>query len=609
MMNDPVFIEGLESIDQVFCGLMQRLAPTDDPWIKAAVALLSRVSGEGHVCLDLDLAGRQIREAGLQHLIEDGAPASGVWRRRLLEYPPVGAPGTFKPMILDGPRLYLHRYWHHENTLATALLQRCRTFCPEPNREALEKILNIYFADEDADQQEAGLMAATRTLAVISGGPGTGKTHTLARIILMLQDLSPAKPLRVKLAAPTGKAAARMQESIKAALDRLRPSGEASQTMVPEAQTLHRMLGAVPGLGRFRYHADHLLSADVVIVDEASMIDLALMAHLMRAIPDQARLIITGDKDQLASVEAGAVLGDICYGLGGVTSGQGDRSDYVDGFETNTAPPSPLSNHIIVLRKNYRFSAASGLGALSRAINSGDHEEAVQLLAPGHNNGLGLKPVPGAAALSDALIGEVVSAYGPLMGRNDPREALEQLSRLKILTVVRQGPFGVQAINRTVERILHSQGLIRTMPRPSGWYAGRPVLITRNDYFHNLFNGDMGIALGSAEEEDRQMLRVVFADQRGGYRHLTPFQVPSHETVYAMTVHKSQGSEFERVILILPDQDVPILTRELLYTAVTRARSSLLILGHPDLLRLALERRVVRASGLRLALWPDAERV
>lgn len=607
-MIDPAYLEGFEPYDRVLCDLIQRLAPTDDPWIRATVALLSRVCGEGHVCLDLTQAGRQVPDHGLQDLLGPRLPSSKAWRQRLLNYPAVGRPGAFRPLILDGPRLYLHRYWHHENRLAKALLRRCSGDDATLNGGDLGKALARCFPGKDAGQQKAAVLAATRTLAVISGGPGTGKTHTLARIILMLQHLLAEKPLRIKLAAPTGKAAARMQESLHAAVEHLVPRNAAAELTVPEAQTLHRLLGIVPGAGHGRYHADHRLVADVVIVDEASMIDLALMARLVEAVPDQARLIITGDKDQLASVEAGAVLGDICSGLADPGEPADQEIPAGNASPATAAPDNSLKSHIVVLRKNYRFSTASGLGALSRAINTGSSQEVLRLLDATGDRNLMLQPACGGAALADLLQSDVEAAYGPLMRHTDARQAVEQLNRLKILTVVRQGPYGVRAVNQLVERILFNKGFLPALPaREPAWYAGRPVLITRNDYFHNLFNGDMGVTLFPESDQEREGLRVAFADHLGQTKYLAPYQVPPHETVYAMTVHKSQGSEFDRVILVLPDQDLPILTRELLYTAVTRARTSLLILGDPDVLSRGLARRVVRASGLRAALWPDSD--
>ncbi|MBI5895849.1 MAG: exodeoxyribonuclease V subunit alpha [Desulfobacterales bacterium] len=452
------------------------------------------------------------------------------------------------------------------------------------------------FPEGATDQQKAARLAASRRFSVISGGPGTGKTYTVAKIILLLQRLAAGRPLKILLAAPTGKAAARMQEAVAGLLKKETAGQGADEKALPEAQTLHRLLGYNPIEARFRYDAGHPLAADAVIVDEASMIDLALMHQLVQAVPPEARLVLVGDKDQLASVEAGAVLGDICHGA----EVQGDDPAFDPAAVR--AEERPLARHIAILAHSYRFDAESGIGALSRSINSGDADQVLSLLTAGRLPAVTLRPLGDWEQVTAALEAEIAHAWNPLFQHPEPGEAFACLNRFRILTAVRKGPFGVEAMNKRVERILHRQGLILPIPNAQ-WYPGRPVMITHNDYNHGLFNGDVGIAIERSVASPGSM-QVLFPGPQGSFKAMATHQLPEHETVYAMTIHKSQGSEFERIMVVLPDADLPLLTRELIYTAVTRARAAIQIWAHPELLARAVQRPIQRASGLRDMLWP-----
>jgi exodeoxyribonuclease V alpha subunit len=460
------------------------------------------------------------------------------------------------------------------------------------------------FTAGDADQQRAIKVALNNRFAVISGGPGTGKTFTIAQIILCLQRLGAGKNLQIKLAAPTGKAAARLQQALDQAFETMRKTGREIPADVCPAQTIHRLLGAVPGKTRFLFNDRKQIPADVVIVDEASMIDLALMAKLIQAVPVSARLILVGDKDQLASVEAGAVLGDICAGL---------QWDHTREKDTGTKKPSnvvrtnkmvDLGAHIVVLKKNYRFDANSGIDALGSAVNAGDVERTLDLLQNESNRDIELKPFNTSKDMQAALERLVAEKIAPAFTMREAQDALRQLNTLKILTALRKGPVGVQALNQWVEQILVRHDVIESYQGSSPeWYSGRPVMITCNDYYRNLFNGDMGIAMRNAPSRSAA-LQVIFPASKQGVKFMVPEQLPAHETVYAMTVHKSQGTEFDQVVLVMPDMDVPLLTRELLYTAITRARRRVEIWGRWDILKKAIPRRIRRASGLTQALWP-----
>jgi exodeoxyribonuclease V alpha subunit len=373
------------------------------------------------------------------------------------------------------------------------------------------------------------------------------------------------------------------------------------------------MLKPMTGSPYFRYNRKNPLMADVVVVDEASMVDLALMAKLLAAVPENARLILIGDKDQLASVEAGSVLGDICDRnvmhafsapfMNRIKDLTGeDLQHREDGVQT-TGVQSGLQDAVVVLQKSYRFAVGSGIGALSRAVNRADPEGAFQMLADKNDKSITWQTLKADKALFENLSRQIVSGYQSYLKTGDPAAALQHLQRFKILCAVNIGPLGVHAINKLAEQELRRQNLIPADPTAENpWYAGRPVLITRNHYPLRLFNGDIGVTLPDAEAGDDQ-LAVFFAGDSGEVRRFKPYQIPAHTTVYAMTVHKSQGSEFDEVLCILPEKDFPILTRELIYTALTRARKKMTIWGTRSIIRNAIGRQIERTSGLRDALW------
>ena len=583
--------------DWAFADAVRRLGPCGDPWVALAAALVSRAATAGHVCLDLEMLHAQGLQGEEGEDLGIAALDPQQWRRRLHACPAVGAPGAYRPMILDGRRLYLHRYATYERNLAREIRRRCAADAADLDDRLLTAALGELFPEGATDQQTAARLAAGRRFSVISGGPGTGKTYTVAKIILLMHRLAAGRPLKILLAAPTGKAAARMQEAVAALLKKESRGQGADESALPQAQTLHRLIGYNPTDARFRYHAEQPLAADAVIVDEASMIDLALMHQLVQAVPPEARLVLVGDKDQLASVEAGAVLGDICHGA------SAQASPAVPERSADAAEGQSLERHIAILAHSYRFDAGSGIGALSRAINAGDAGQVLALLADQRMPAVSLRPLSDWAHIDAALEADIAQAWSRLSQHPAPGEAFECLTRFKILTAVRKGPFGVEALNARVERILRRREWIAAKTAEAGWYPGRPVMITRNDYNHGLFNGDVGIAMEGAGASSGPM-QVIFPGPQGSFKALAPHQLPEHETVYAMTIHKSQGSEFEKIMVVLPDADLPLLTRELIYTAVTRARAAIQIWADPALLARAVQRPIQRASGLRDMLWP-----
>jgi exodeoxyribonuclease V alpha subunit len=596
-------------LDCHFAAFIARQAGGDSPSLALAAALVSRRRSEGHSCLDLrEVAGSVFPDQPIEGIKPIPMPTLKTWVQDLKRSPVVGSPGEFKPLILDAQhRLYLHRYWEYEQSLASQILRRAAVQPDETDSEELGRKLPALWSADPAGainwQCVAAVAAARRRFCVISGGPGTGKTHTLVLILALLLELERDAKLRIAVAAPTGKAAARIQDSIRSAKAAL-PCSEAIKAQLPErAMTVHRLLGSIPDSVYFRHDAEHPLPYDVVAVDEASMVDLALMAKLFQAIPPSARVILLGDKDQLASVEAGAVLGDICAaaGEGGFSAEFGSHFERLTGkpLPSGLAAGSPLADCVVQLRRNYRFGEPSAIYRLSHAINAGRTEEALAIIhdcACGRASDLVAAALPQRARLKGALRGPVTDGFREFLLATDPLAALAALGRFRILCALREGPFGLAGLNQMTEGILSEAGLIR----PAGpWYAHRPIMVTRNDYNLKLFNGDIGVVLPDAASGEP---RAFFPGPDNEVRKFLPLRLPEHQTAYALTVHKSQGSEFERVLLVLPDRESPVLTRELLYTGITRARQSVELWFEEKVFRAALGRRVSRASGLRDAL-------
>ena len=607
-------------LDLHFARFMTELAGRDSPELFLAAALVSRSTREGHICLDLSfLEGRPLTDGELEGYPPICPPLSQ-WRRVLEASGVVGKPGDYRPLILDGrSRLYLYRYWDYEKKLADFIRERTgnrngkpQIFADEAGigpallKDGLDRLFPP-LPDEDTDwQRVAAITSLWNGFSVISGSPGTGKTTTVAKIMALLLEHSKGKMLRIVLAAPTGKAAARLEEAIKKTRETLR-CPESVRTAIPEkATTIHRLLGTIPNSPYFFYNSENPLPVDVAIVDEASMVDLPLMSKLVQAIPPLARLILLGDKDQLASVEAGAVLGDIC-GKGSLDAFSREFSGELKKYTGNGiqvvshAGESPgICDSLVQLQRNYRFGEESGIGHLASAVNRGEGDRALTFLKSGTYRDIQWSELPRPDLLAPALSENLINNFKDYLQAIDLKTNIEEIFDLfdgfRILCALRQGPFGTAALNLLVEQILRRENLIRP---DTSWYRGRPVMITRNDYNLRLFNGDIGIILPGGDNE----LYAFFRDAGGAWRKLSPSRLPEHETVYAMTVHKSQGSEFDRIHLILSDRESPVLTRELIYTGVTRARREVTIWGREDVFRAAVSRRIVRTSGLHDALW------
>ncbi|MFJ2363604.1 exodeoxyribonuclease V subunit alpha [Pseudomonas sp. NPDC087697] len=652
----------LRALDRAFVAFLHELAPDGDPLVLLAAALTSHQLGHGHVCLDLfetlkepDFALSLPPEGDLQtgtlllpsQLLE--ALVGAHWCKVLASSSLValaadgGDEAMQRPLVLSGKRLYLRRYWTYERRIDSALRQRLVAHEPAPDdlSERLSGLFGQASSGAQIDWQKLACALATRgAFSIVTGGPGTGKTTTVVRLLALLQApaVEVGKPLRIRLAAPTGKAAARLTESISQQVRTLQVADNVRDKIPSDVTTVHRLLGSRPGTRHFRHHAGNRLPLDVLVVDEASMIDLEMMANLLDALPIHARLVLLGDKDQLASVEAGAVLGDLCRDAeaGWYSPQTRDWLEAVSGEDLSSCglqedvdASHPLAQQVVMLRHSRRFGEGSGIGQLARWVNQQQADEARKLLAARSHADLFSLALKGEQdrALERLLLeghGEGPQGYRHYLSLlrnqrpsfNSPpddscwvewaRSVLQAFDAFQLLCAVRKGPWGVEGLNQRITGALLKARLIDSDQQ---WYEGRPVLMTRNDYGLGLMNGDIGIALKLPErdgqEAGREVLRVAFArnDGQGGVRFVLPSRLNDVETVYAMTVHKSQGSEFAHTALILPDALNPVLTKELIYTGITRAKDWFsLIEPRTGIFEEAVRRKVKRLSGLMLEL-------
>lgn len=573
----------LTNLDHYFADFIVRIegAPREGLWV--AAALVSAVSSRGSVCLDLfSSAGCAV----VSIRPESGSPQTPTaerWHELLLNCVTVGRPGDYTPLVLDAAgRLYLHRSWDFERRVAEGILSRSALVSHSVT--GVTEALDRYFPPTGNVldlQREAAQAALSRRFTVISGGPGTGKTSTVARILALLVELVDGPPPAILLAAPTGKAAMRLKQSISRSAEEL-PLSEAVRAVLPqEVSTIHRLLGVMPGRSDFRHNRSNQLSCDVLVVDEASMIDLPLMARLLEALPDDTRIILLGDRDQLASVEAGAVMSDICGG---------SRHDAL------SAGGRPA---IIHLTKSYRFDDRSGIGRLSRLINAGDGAGALALLSSGLYEDVCWRALPSAESFAESFKAAAAEGFAAYARATSPADALGQLDRFRILAPHREGRHGVASLNRLAESVVATAGQDVSSGIPL-----LPIMVTGNNYDLGLYNGDTGVMTVAGGEEGHT---VFFPAQDAGLRRISALRLPPHESAFVLTVHKTQGSEFDKVLLILPDQLSDVLSRELLYTAVTRARTGMEIWGDQDVFCRAVERCIERRSGLADRLWKGGQ--
>lgn len=654
----------LRTLDAALAAFLAREVQDASPLLILAAALASHQLGRGHACLDLS---QTLRDPGFALSLppeggEDSAPGEplplpaavleGVtladWLAALAYPQLVGEGAGETPLVRVGNRLYLRRYWQYEQSVRAGIDARLAPPLSLPG-DALRDVLEVLFPPHVGGpapdwQKLACALAARSAFAIVTGGPGTGKTTTVVRLLAVLQALAladtPARPLRIRLAAPTGKAAARLNESIAGAVAKLKltglPDAETLRAHIPvDVTTLHRLLGSRPDTRHFRHHAGNPLPLDVLVVDEGSMVDLEMMAAVLTALPARARLVLLGDKDQLASVEAGAVLGQLC-----MRAGMGHYTPETVAWLTQTCTEQvgselidpdgqALDQAVVMLRHSYRFSGDSGIGQLAAAVNAGSVEDVRRALDHGHadlarvalagedESALRRLVIDGSQKAhrdtgqdGSAPVGyrhylETVTGKRPPAGTGQSRidewahQVLAAHGQFQLLCALRRGQWGVEGLNRRIAGWLRETGLISAA---DGWYPGRPVLVTRNDYSLGLMNGDIGITLELPAAAGTGPLRVAFAagDGSNGIKWVQPSRLQAVETVYALTVHKSQGSEFTHAALVLPERINPILTRELVYTGITRAKRWLSLVegGGASVLEQSVQRRVLRQSGL-----------
>lgn len=661
--------------------------------------VVSHEMGKGHICVELahaDFAAMLGLYGESAHQLNSRV-ANIDWRALFVASAVVGlsmtnGPSAVSPLIFDGTRLYLHRYWHYEVVLADRLnslsapvalsssqrtnlahtlnhlfarqylylfnalkeleqsgkssaVSRQQLVCDhldivkadEVDWEAVDALLQSVHHTSELNklddlvpesvclnwQKVAAAVAVTRRFAVISGGPGTGKTTTVTKLLSALIEQAHSENIvpTIKLVAPTGKAAARLTESIGSAVDKL-PLDPHIKALIPtESSTLHRLLGAIPNRAEFRHNKDNLIHVDVLVIDEASMIDLSMMFKLMDALPSHTRVILLGDKDQLSSVEAGAVLGDICSfnssgNMTGFSPAQSKLIAELTSFHAITEHSSQhpnqtvssISDSLCMLQKSYRFDARSGIGQLAKAVNSGSVTKLDSVLAKGFSD---IERYVISSENYHLMLKTLVKEYGRYLKRaNDlmtltsgetesqeqkAKAVLSLFSQCRLLCAIRDGDYGVVGLNHRIEQALVARRFIQTQDEL--WYHGRPVMVTRNDHALGLYNGDIGICLRD-ESEDVVRLKVYFELPNGSVKSILPSRVPEHETAYAMTIHKSQGSEFDLTLMILPPDYLPILTRELIYTGLTRAKSRLMLFADEAVLKRGVRVKTERVSGL-----------
>ncbi|TWH99716.1 DNA helicase/exodeoxyribonuclease V alpha subunit [Luteimonas cucumeris] len=599
---------GLRTLDHALAQSLRRLEPDTPDEVLAAAALASLAIAQGH-------AGFDPARPQLPGDATIDWPDAQAWREQLVNSRWVGTPRPEQiapgdaPLVFEQGLLYLRRYREYERRLASGLKRIAGSAVADSDAASLQPLFAALFPQDgddrvagDGGQARAAALALRRSLLLVTGGPGTGKTTTIARVLLLLlaQARGAGRTLpRIALAAPTGRAAERMAESLRIVATQLRaiPGVDAAlcDALPQDARTLHRLLGTIPDSPRFRHGADAPLPFDVIVIDEASMVDLPLMCKLVEAVPDGARLILLGDRDQLPSVEAGDVLAAIGDAAGEEAAIPPELASWFGAG--GAATPSlenrgPLAGHRVQLRRGYRQSDALDLAPLADAMRNGDGNRALALLRDGALAGVQFHP-----GLHDPLAGAtrkpLLAHWQALMTLDDPVQALACAGKLRLLTALRDGAQGAHALNARIE-----EALAGAQREP--YFHGRLLLVTQNSYRHGLFNGDIGVCLRDPAAGPAQTGAVTawFADGAGGVRGFHPSALPAHDGAFAMTVHKAQGSEFDEVWLLLPRHDARTLSRELLYTAITRARHALHICASEEVLRAALARHAQRISGL-----------
>ena len=594
-----------------------------DKDLETAAYAVSLKLAEGHTCVNIDhynneLKGKEMEDVGLKPIALPSLLKSSFVSTDT---------NKIQPFILNEGHLYLQRYFSYETDIITHIKQLItegdksledNTVLLSKHKAFIEhlfsdhKVFDTFSDEENVNWQlVAAITAMISNFSIITGGPGTGKTTAVAKLLAILYTINPKT--KIALAAPTGKAAARMKESLMSAVirgdnDKHHLIRELNNDMKSfeklDASTLHRLLGYRPGTHYFKHDATHPLDYDVVIVDECSMIGASMMAKLLQAIKPTAKLIMLGDKDQLASVEAGSIFGDICLTQEGLMNTLSrHRAQMINSFIKDEAASlgecytydgddkNVLQQHIIELKKSWRFKSTEGIGEFSHAIiNNTLSEELLNREAPPAGQYVKVCQDYAAPELT-----ELMNAYKAYIQEENIPKALSKMNDVRFLCAVRSGNYGVTHYNNLISSHLEKEGIIS--PNTT-FYENQPIMITQNDKEHQLFNGDIGL-IRKDKEKDKYMAYFEDSEAELGYRALPTTYLPQYTTVFAMTIHKSQGSEFAHVGIVLPnDKNTPLLTRELIYTAITRAKERAIIFSSNEVLKAGASQQVERASGI-----------
>ncbi|HEX2956810.1 MAG TPA: exodeoxyribonuclease V subunit alpha [Chitinispirillaceae bacterium] len=571
-----------EHFDHYFAEFLNSLTSSPCQAVYCAAALASNLLREGHIWCNLSEFADKIYVTTDKPDTENRFPALNSWLEDLSRSEVTGSSGEYKPLILEYESICLYRYWNYELQAAEMIKKIGGYKHPQFPSPVIEQCVRAITGESPLDhyQYDAVLSAVHNSFTVITGGPGTGKTTTVARIVAVLRLLYTDRPFRIALAAPTGKAAMRLGESLKHALASFSLDNNIRDHFSAETQTIHRLLGTIPGSIYFRYNRQHPLPFDLVIIDEASMVDISLMAKLLEAIPAGCRLILLGDKDQLASVEAGSVLADICK--------IAEHSATPDAYQSpDISRESPIS--LITLKKSFRFQKDSGIGQLAESINNGLVESVFSTLSTG--NQCHFTHIPDSTTLRRELVAQSKQWFDQLLTAKEPDTALDLLYQFRILTTLRHGAWGAESINNVMKECCKSTFYWHDA---SLLFDGMPIMVTTNDYRNELFNGDTGVIFWQSSQ-----YYAFFKDRTDAIRSIPLRSIASWEPSFAITVHKSQGSEFSNTVFVLPPLDTPLLSRELIYTAVTRSRTSISILGTEPVLKAGITRSTKRCSGLQ----------
>jgi exodeoxyribonuclease V alpha subunit len=585
-----------------FAEFIKELSGSNNEVLFYLMLIISRWTEEGHICLNLNnLCNETLNE------ITDGFdfPETDRIREILLDSGCVGIPGDSAPLILDNNLLYFERFYSDEKELLKNIFLRLnkKITLPLNFQKIIKGLVQDLFPENNNNinwQAVSAVTAVLKYFTVISGGPGTGKTTTVIKILILLIEINnklfnPVKPLNIILCAPTGKAAARLKESLENYKDNLNIRDDNLLSLPKEGYTIHRLINELK--------RDYTAPPDIVVVDEASMADLSILRKLFSAIPDTTRVILLGDKDQLASVEAGAVLGDICSGVADYNySGSFYKCiEKYCGYKTDNQHSEripEIRDSIILLERNYRFKGI--LSEMSSAVNNGDSDRLLEILNNSQGNEIIWIDPESEKDYRNRIKEYIIRMYSSYINEKDTRKAYNLFNSFRVLCALRRGPFGVETVNKWIENILKEKALINPYRQ---FYINRPVMITRNDYTTGLFNGDIGI-LRKAQDNN---IYIYFKNTEGCLKKFSPYKIKDVDTVYSMTVHKSQGSEFNNVMLILPDTPNPVVTRELIYTGITRTKSQIFIIAKKSVLLDCISKTIQRTSGIYKSLWKTIE--